>query len=1154
VLGTRETLRLPEEWGAGLPGPAISVTEPLGEAAAGLRDLANNMGVPVKTIFLAAFAKVMSALAMGPSFLCGLVTNGRPEVIGGDEVFGMYLNTVPLELRRPAGSWRHLIHAAAAAEQGSWPHRRYPLPAMRAFVGGTQPLVEAVFNFLDFYVLDGSGVDLLQTQDDSPNEFPLQVTVVPGHLVLTAQPERIRAERLAALARAHRVVLQAMLADPDGAATGSVLPAAEQSALLQAASPADPGLTPAALPAMFARQARATPGAVAARDAERELSYAQLDDAAARLAVRLVAAGAGPDQPVGVLMRRSLDMVTTLLGILMSGAGYLPLDPEDPPARQAERLAAAGVRLVVADEDLRDQLPAVTVLSCAQRGQPAGRDTAQAACAGPNDLAYLMFTSGSTGGPKGVMIPHRGIGNYLQWLRTRHPIGAGDRIIQKTPYTFDVSVSEIFWPLICGATLVVAPPGLHRDPVGLAAFMTSQQVTHACFVPSMLDALLDAVDQVPACVREVYCAGEALRRSTVERLTMQSAARVHNMYGPTEASIIATAHVVPEPPAISSAEVPIGRAVDNTQAYVLDADLNLAAPGVAGQLYLGGIGLAYGYVGQAALTAAAFVPDPYGPEPGGRLYRTGDLARWSSGGVIDFLGRADHQVKISGVRIEPAEIEAALLRHARVRAAVVVARSEGGRARLVGYVVAQSGDLDADELRAFAATRLPALLVPASIVVLDELPLTSSGKVDRRALPVPATAGERRAHVAPRTPAEAAIAEAWQEELGSGPVGVEDDFVDAGGHSLAAMRIAIRLRQSHGLQVSPAALLLRRTVAGLAAILDGAVAGGAAAEPGTGTADAPPAAAMTPPSASSAGAAAASRRAGALAPVVPAAEGSMMWMRAATGAPALYCVHPGGGSAHWYRELASHLPDTLPVAAFQHPGLVDPAQASCPTEQLATRYIGELKQGQPEGTYHVFGWCGGAPIAWEMARRLREEGAEVNLILLDPVLQDGHVSPDGGDSLRLLAACDVAYTSLRSETAPRRRRALRAEVEDLMRQILIGHDGDLYGEDVLDEVWPVAVRSWRRQLEARLCYRYGKYDAKVSLLACDELAGGLHEGLSGLSFDRYLGHWRRLAPAGVECYRVTGGNMTSMLAPHVRATAGVVGRLVSGDQAGGGDG
>ncbi|NUT32225.1 MAG: amino acid adenylation domain-containing protein [Hamadaea sp.] len=1116
VLADAPTLRLPQEWG-GRTSPAYTVMQPVAAEAAGIRDLAKATGAPVKSIFFAAFLKVMSATTPLDRFLCGLVCNGRPEVSGGDKVLGMYLNTVPIPGERPTGTWRELIHAAAATETALLPHRRFALPAMRALAGTTDALVEAVFNFLDFYLLDGSGVQVTQTDDDSPNEFPLAVTVLPGAVAFTAPGERIRPERLAWLAEAYHRVLQQMLADVDGDAGGPI------------ASPVEPA--PAALPdalprttlhGPFLAQALRTPDAIAVRDDTDELSYAALAARVRVLSRRLTGAGAGPGHTVAVCMRRGLGVVPVLFGILEAGAAYVPLDPNDPPARLRERVAAAGATLVIADSDLHERLSGVDATLVPP--DFTGPERA-AAGASPDGLAYILFTSGSTGGPKGVLVPHAGAANYAHWLQTQLPVLAGDRVIQKTPYTFDVSVPEFFWPLMYGGTLVVPPPDLHLDPVGLAAFITRHGVTHASFVPSMLDVFLDTVDTVPECLREVVCLGEALHRSTAQRFRARSIARMHNHYGPTEASIVCIADVIGAEPHPYAVDVPIGRPIASMRVHVLDPLLNPVPDGVPGELYLGGVGLAHGYAGRADATASAFVPDPFGA-PGQRLYRTGDLVRRLDGDVLEFLSRIDDQVKFAGVRLEPGESEEVLTSHPAVRSAVVVASGEGKRPLLVAYLVAVPGAaIDVDEVRRLARTRLPALLVPSHLIVLAELPMTSSGKLDRRALPQPDRPAAGVGRTAPRTALEDLVAQVWQRELGGGPVDVEQDFAEAGGNSLGAMRIAIRLARRLDLPISPTEVLLRRTVAGTAAWLAPLLPESVQRELEAAT----PATAHTPNVLS----------------VLDNEPGTdLVWFRRSEGgAPVLHCVHPGGGSAHWYQRLTQHLPDWLDVGAFQHPGLTDPAKASASMAALAASYVAQLRAASPTGPYHLFAWCGGAPIGWEMANILTASGEQVTLILHDPVLQVAEAHVGGGENLRQLAECDDAYAQLDGATDPELIARLRARIAQLLPSIVVEAFHDALDDPDLAEIWPIAVRSWRRQVEARVPYRFGDYSGAVHLLACDELAGGTHDSLAGLSLPDYLRHWEKLARA-VTVHRVNGGNVTSMLPPHVDGLAAVVAEVV----------
>ncbi|SNT48600.1 Thioesterase domain-containing protein [Asanoa hainanensis] len=401
--------------------------------------------------------------------------------------------------------------------------------------------------------------------------------------------------------------------------------------------------------------------------------------------------------------------------------------------------------------------------------------------------------------------------------------------------------------------------------------------------------------------------------------------------------------------------------------------------------------------------------------------------------------------------------------------------------------------------------------------VLGEFPLTSSGKIDRRALPMP-EAESPTEYLAPRNAREELIAEVWRRELRCGPVGVDQDFLALGGNSLAAMRIAVRLAKDHGLKVSVAHVLQFRTVAALAATLGS-------------TDDAPPAA--TPEEDRTRAV-----RSNVMSTLASAADASLVWFRRSGESTPLFCVHPGGGSAHWYQHLTDQLPASVPVAGFQHPGLLDPVDAACGTEHLAARYVDELRATRPSGPYRLFGWCGGAPIAWEMAIRLRRLGADVTLVLLDPMLQVAGLTVDGGENLRVLTACDTAYRRLAVETSPDRVASLRAEIAELLPMIVAEpHHAHLDDPD-LDEVWPVAVRSWRRQIEARIPYRYAAYDGAVHLVASDELVGGFHEALAGLTFDDYVQRWRHLTSAEVTVRRVSGGNLTAMLPPHVSELAG----------------
>ncbi|MBV8201195.1 MAG: amino acid adenylation domain-containing protein, partial [Acidobacteria bacterium] len=562
---------------------------------------------------------------------------------------------------------------------------------------------------------------------------------------------------------------------------------------------------------LLAAQARRSPEAPAVGFAGEWLSYRELDGRANGLAHRLRAAGVGPEVLVGLCVERSAEMMVGVLAVLKAGGAYLPLDPSYPRERLAFMLEEAAVPVLLTQRRLASGLaaPAATVICL---DAPAG--AAPPAVEGPevmvdpDNLAYVIYTSGSTGRPKGAMNTHRAIVNRLLWMQSAFGLQASDRVVQKTPLSFDVSVWELFWPLLCGAGLVVARPGGHQDTDYLLDLIARERVTTVHFVPSMLRVLLDAPDLSGAGgLRRVVASGEALPAELLARYRERLAVPLYNLYGPTEAAVDVTAWdclpavqrlaVGVADPGRGWGGVPIGRPIANTTIRLLDAALQPVPAGVPGELYIGGVQPARGYLRRPELTAERFVPDPEsggagatapGAPPGGaRLYRTGDLARYLPDGAIDFLGRVDHQVKIRGFRIELGEIEARLARHQAVAAAVVVARGAGAAAQLAAYVVPRPGSSVArGELRQWLAASLPEHMLPSAWVELPALPLTPSGKIDRRALPEPAASGAvQRELVLPRTPLERYLADLWRDALPAGSFGVEDNFFALGGNSLS---------------------------------------------------------------------------------------------------------------------------------------------------------------------------------------------------------------------------------------------------------------------------------------------------------------------------------------------------------------------------------
>ena len=575
----------------------------------------------------------------------------------------------------------------------------------------------------------------------------------------------------------------------------------------------------ATIAALFERQVDRTPDAVAVVAGGDTRTYAELDAAAERLAHELRALGVGPGAVVAICVERSPELPIALLAILKAGGAYLPLDPGNPAERLRFMVEDSAAAVLVAQERLLGTLPAFAgpiVVVDRDRPAVAGRLGAGATA---GDLANVIYTSGSTGRPKGVEVEHRGLVNRFEWMQAAYALGPADRVLQKTPMSFDVAGWELFCPLLTGGAVVLAAPGRQGDPAHLLEVMAEADVSIAHFVPSMLHAFLAAVadERPPPSLRLMICSGEALPAALVARAREWApAVELHNLYGPTEASIEVTAWRC-EPRA--DGLVPIGRPIHNTQIHVLDGNLRPVPIGVPGELFIGGVGLARGYRHRPELTAERFVPNPFGPA-GSRLYRTGDLARYTDDGDVVFLGRLDHQVKVRGFRVELGEIEAAVVRHPDVADAVVVAREDAAQSKqLVAYVVPRAGTRPAaTELRGFLAQALPDYMLPSALVLLDALPLTPNGKLDRGALPAPADQPDGRGDGAPPTsPAERVLARIWSETLGRERIGVHDNFFESGGDSILAIEI-IAHAHAAGLKVTLRQFFAHQTIAGLAAV------------------------------------------------------------------------------------------------------------------------------------------------------------------------------------------------------------------------------------------------------------------------------------------------------------------------------------------------
>lgn len=574
---------------------------------------------------------------------------------------------------------------------------------------------------------------------------------------------------------------------------------------------------------LFEQQAKITPDAVAVIFEQRFLSYAELNIRANQVAHYLQGCGIGPDMPIGICMERSLDMVIGLLGILKAGGAYVPLDPGYPQERLDFMIRDVNAPVILTQNRLLPLLGANSAtLLCLDKQwrELAGEQIMNPLVAlSPEHLAYCIYTSGSTGQPKAVGVPHRGILNRLQWMQAKYRLDVGDRVLQKTPFSFDVSVWEFFWPLMTGATLVMAPPEQHKDSMALINLINRHRVTTLHFVPSMLQAFLDT-SGVTSCtsLKRVICSGEALPAELVRRFYRHSVAELHNLYGPTEASVDVS-YWACQPNTDDT--VPIGKPIANIALYILDRQLNPVPVGIAGELHIGGVGLARSYLNRAVLTAEKFIPNPFNAKDR-RLYKTGDLARFRPDGNIEYLGRIDQQVKIRGFRIELGEIEARLQEHADIKEAAVLAREDQpGDKRLVAYLVpTKPNGVNIEQLRGYLGDKLPEYMMPSAFVYLEAMPLASNGKLDRKALPAPDRQTQRQAdYVAPCNDAEEILAAIWADVLDLELVGIEDNFFALGGDSIRSLQV-INLAKERGINITLEQLYRYGTIHALAAQSD----------------------------------------------------------------------------------------------------------------------------------------------------------------------------------------------------------------------------------------------------------------------------------------------------------------------------------------------
>ena len=854
---------------------------------------------------------------------------------------------------------------------------------------------------------------------------------------------------------------------------------------------------------LFEKQVELSPDAIAVTCGDKSLSYRELNDQANQLAHHLGKHGVGPDVLVGICMERSIMMVVGILGILKAGGAYLPLDPDYPVDRLRFMIEDAAAPVVITQVSLAKTLPNISNL-CLDRdwatvakestSNPESKVTAES-------LAYVNYTSGSTGTPKAVEIPHRGVTRLLFGVRYAE-FGPHRTFLQLSTVSFDASTFELWGALLHGGRCVLYP-GRYPTADALGRVINEHRVDTLWLTGSLFNAIVDERPEILRNIKQLLIGGEALSVPHVKRaLELLPATAIVNGYGPTEGTTFTCCYPIPRSLGDAQAAIPIGLPIGNTEVYILDGNQQPVPVGVPGELYIGGAGLARGYLHRPDLTREKFVPHPFSTRAGARLYRTGDMVRWHADGNLEFLGRTDDQVKIRGYRIEPGEIESVLAKHPYLKqAAVVIREDRPGKKRLVAYVVKTNGqEISAAVLRGYLQQLLPDYMVPQVFVFLDGLPLTTTGKVDKGSLPAPNGQKEADAeeHPEPRTPTEHKLARLWSELLHVDQVGIHDNFFDLGGHSLLAIRLFAKIETKFGKRLSPATLFQDGTVERLARLIDQGSSPGSAA------------------------------------PIAVIQEGT-------SGKP-LFFVHAMTGEHFTCRPLIQHLNIDRPIYGLRLPETNGIAKGFPDLQMMARFHVESITSAQPEGPYYLAGYSYGGKVALEIAQQLVATGKQVALLAMieaGPSPQPAQSLPEqcrrGYYFLRNLpfyVVDDLLQADLKEIFLGFRRKGARIK-KRIIHLLKTGHypTGKIDLEDICEShdypelIWQVQEVNYRAWVE----YEALPYPGRVTLFR-SRSSPLFH------SFEPDLG-WTRLAKGGLEIKNIPGNHVSIMREPHVRQLA-----------------
>lgn len=1097
------------------------------DLARALQELSRQERVTFFTTLLAAFQVLLYRYSGQEDFCIGFPIADRRRVETRD-LIGCFLNTLVLRGRMEDRlSFRELLARTREVVLGALDHQELPFEKLAEELKPERELGRSPF-FQVFFVLQQDSGQPLSLPGIDSRRVELDLGIARFDLSLYIKIEagqmRLKAEYSSALFRAETIermlghfqtLLEGIVGDPRMQISKLPILAASQrrQMLVEWNDTSMEYNRQASIPEFFEAQVRRVPQEQALLFEGGSWTFQELDERAGLLAEGLKARGAGPGVVVGILMKRSPEMVAALFGILKTGAAYLPLDPSYPEQRLSFMLQDAAVSLLVTQRSLSPKLPQgdtgrVWIEEIWKRKAPQPV-RAQIVSINPDSPAYVIYTSGSTGQPKGVVGTQRGIINRISWMQQAFPYDHGEVACQKTAMSFVDSVAEIFGPLLHGIPLVIMPDEVVKDPHRLVEILGARRVTRIVLVPSLLRAVLDAVPDIRKRLPVLnlwMCSGEALSPELSNRFHFaMPGAMLVNLYGSSEVAADVTCYLTQN--IESGMTLPIGRPIGNTHIYLLDPRRQPVPVGVTGEIYVGGDGLALGYLNRPDLTGERFVPVPFKDEIGSttaRLFKTGDLGRYRSDGNLVYLGRKDQQVKVRGYRVELGEVEAVLLKYPEVRQAAVLARgSPTGEGQLIAYLEPMPGARpEPQDLRGFLSSQLPEYMLPSAYALLDALPLTPGGKIDRLKLPEPVkedlpAAGDS---LEPRDGLEFQLVQIWEELLGVHPVGIHDNFFDLGGHSLMAIQLFARMEERFARRLPLSTLFKTPTIAGLANQL---------------------------------------RRANKdlfhqedwpiLIPIQP--EGSQ---------PPFFCVHGFGGGVLGFSHLARLLGPDQPLYGIQAWGYDRPEDPDLTIESMAERYVKAVRAFQPQGPYRIGGYCVGGVIAFEMARQLQAQGQEASLVAIfegyAPIQNQGgkgrlsaqrlynflmNLPYWSRDYFQLGAAemwRDVKRKALLNSKVALRRMGMKIEYTPF----------DLVGEDI-EFVTATMRRLMEIEIQAQMDYRPGPYPGSVVLFRIDRL--------SLLRADDPQMGWGKLASGGVRTCMIAGRHNNIMESPQVEILA-----------------